>query len=93
MSKRIWTTREGEEIPYEDLEEGHLCSIVNMLERNAERAIGKLGSLGSLVAEDLYPDLVELRRELNKRLAKLEAKKIEEDKPISVQRFGLLELD
>jgi len=32
-NKAIWTTREGEEIPYEDIEDDHLINIIGFLIR------------------------------------------------------------
>ena len=93
MSKRIWTTRHGKEIAYEDLETDHLCSIIAMLERNAEKFIKALSPTGALTVEDVYPSINPLRAEMALRLAKLEAKKVDDEQSDSAQRFALLELD
>ena len=44
---KTWTTKKGEEIPYNKLEDSHLLNIISFIERKAEEGITvKYGGMG-----------------------------------------------
>lgn len=42
MEEETWTTKEGKEIPYSELEDSHLLNILKLIERRAEELDGEI---------------------------------------------------
>jgi len=52
--KIIWTTKEGKEIEYKDLEDSHLLNILKLIERKAKELDGEVIDGGGFDAEDIW---------------------------------------
>lgn len=86
-----WTQRNGTQIDIKDMEVSHLTNTIAMLERNFQTAM-ESGSLMQILGrmvpiEEVYPNIVDLRAELVRRLDK------SGDVDDSTKRFQLLELE
>lgn len=64
-----WVTRNGDEIPIEEIETDHLANIIGMLRRNAEPMLLRR-HLNTNNIERIYPIYTELVAELDRRLGK-----------------------
>lgn len=51
--KKIWTTKDGKEIPYSKLEDSHLLNILKLIERRAEELDGEVIDGGGIDADDI----------------------------------------
>jgi hypothetical protein len=53
--EKTWTTKEGKEIPYSELEDSHLLNILKLIERKAEKLDGEIIDGGGLWdVEDIW---------------------------------------
>lgn len=55
--KRIWTTKEGEEIEYSKIEDTHLLNIIKYVEKRAKELDGHVINGGGVDAEDIWYDI------------------------------------
>jgi len=57
MKKLIWTTKEGEEIEFKNLELGHLQNIIELVKRRAKECDGDIINGGGHDDADIWCDV------------------------------------
>lgn len=92
---KIWITRDGQEIPYDQLDDGHLMNIIAMIRRRVDalNAHRMARGLKTRRARDVVPDLADLEAERDRRLDEEKRREMKTEEIESLETFGPLELD